>query len=112
MKKRDRTTTNKSCVGDFTFYNEWDILQFVEMIFSRVSPGYSFVEMNFTAESVSLNRFRIIETHLYINLLWSVVIFIRYVLRIQYLHKAKKCQVQILFVTDWILAPAHKMAFL
>ena len=39
---------------------------------------------NFTAESFSLNRLRIIETHLYINLLWSVVIFIRYVLRIQY----------------------------
>ena len=39
---------------------------------------------NFAAENFSLNRFRIIETHLYINLLWSVVIFIRYVLRIQY----------------------------
>jgi hypothetical protein len=24
---------------------------------------------------------------------------------LQHLHKAKKCQVQILFVTDWILAP-------
>ena len=43
-----------------------------------------FASENFTAESFSLNRFRIIETHLYINLLWSVVIFIRYVLRIQY----------------------------
>jgi hypothetical protein len=43
-----------------------------------------FASENFTAEIFSLNRFRIIETHLYINLLWSVVIFIRYVLRIQY----------------------------
>jgi len=43
-----------------------------------------FASDNFTAESSSLNRFRIIETHLYINLLWSVVIFIRYVLQIQY----------------------------
>ena len=43
-----------------------------------------FASENFTAESFSLNRFRIIETRLYINLLWSVVIFIRYVLRIQY----------------------------
>jgi hypothetical protein len=42
ITKRDRTTTKKSSVGDFTFYNEWDILQFVEMIFSRVSPGYSY----------------------------------------------------------------------
>jgi hypothetical protein len=41
-----------------------------------------FASENFTAES--FNRFRIIETHLYINLLWSVVIFSRYVLRIQY----------------------------
>jgi hypothetical protein len=39
---------------------------------------------NFTADSSSLNRFRTIESHLYINLLWSVVIFIRYALRIQY----------------------------
>ena len=38
-----------------------------------------FASENFTAESY--NRFRIIETHLYINLLWSVS---RYVLRIQY----------------------------
>ena len=43
-----------------------------------------FASENFTAESFSLNRFRIIETHLYINLLWSVVIFIRYALWIQY----------------------------
>jgi hypothetical protein len=43
-----------------------------------------FASENFTAESFSLNRFRIIETHLYINLLWSVVIFILYLLRIQY----------------------------
>jgi hypothetical protein len=32
---------------------------------------------NFTADSSSLNRFRTIESYLYINLLWSVVIFIR-----------------------------------
>jgi hypothetical protein len=37
---------------------------------------------NFTAESFSLNKFRIID--LYINSLWSIIIFIRYVLRIQY----------------------------
>jgi hypothetical protein len=36
MKKRDRMTTKKSCVGDFTFYNEWDILQCVERIASNV----------------------------------------------------------------------------
>jgi hypothetical protein len=43
-----------------------------------------FASENFAAESFSLIRFRIIETRLYINLLWSVVIFIRYALRIQY----------------------------
>jgi hypothetical protein len=32
-------TIPKSSVGDFTFYNEWDILQFVEMIFSRANAG-------------------------------------------------------------------------
>ena len=32
-KKRDRATTKKSCVGDVTFYNEWDIFQFVQSYF-------------------------------------------------------------------------------
>ena len=29
-------TTKKLSLGKFTFYNEWDILQFVERIFSNV----------------------------------------------------------------------------
>jgi len=36
---------------------------------------------NFTAERFSLDKVRIKETHLYNNLLCSIVIFIRYVLQ-------------------------------
>ena len=43
-----------------------------------------FTSENFATKCFSLNRVRIIETHLYFNLLWSIVIFIRYALRIQY----------------------------
>ena len=35
MKKDIERPPKKSCVGDFTFYNEWGILQFVERIFSN-----------------------------------------------------------------------------
>ena len=41
------------------------------------SDDTHFDSENITVESSSLNRFRIIETHLYIDFLWSVVIFIR-----------------------------------
>ena len=36
MKKEIERPWKKSCVGDFTFYNEWGMLQSVERIFSNV----------------------------------------------------------------------------
>jgi hypothetical protein len=36
MKKDIEQPPQKSCVGDFTFHNEWGILHFVERICSNV----------------------------------------------------------------------------